>query len=319
MSTFPIRASAVVLALSGIMGCGGGDAPQGQDGAKKLSGRITADGSSTVFPVSEAVAEEFMTESGGSVQVTVAMSGTGGGFKRFCGGEVDIANASRPIKDSEREECTKNGVEFIELPVALDGLAVLVNPANTFVQCLTVAELKKIWEPESQIRNWSQVRAGFPNQPLKLYGPGTNSGTFDYFTESVMGKEDASRSDYTASEDDNVLVTGISGDVNALGYFGYAYYAENRTKMRAVAVDAGQGCVEPTPQTVEGGQYKPLSRPLLIYVKKASLKRPEVAEFVRFYVESAPELVGQVGYIPLSAARYQESMKTYQQALNGGT
>ncbi|HEU0013371.1 MAG TPA: PstS family phosphate ABC transporter substrate-binding protein [Longimicrobium sp.] len=307
------------VALAGVLAAcgGGGDEKEGAGGAANLSGRITADGSSTVFPVTEAVAEEFMTETGGQVQVTVATSGTGGGFKRFCAGEVDVANASRPIKDSEKQACAAAGIEFIELPVALDGLAVLVNPANTFAQCLTTAELKRIWEPESQVRSWAQVRPGFPDQPLKLYGPGTNSGTFDYFTEAVVGKEDASRSDYTASEDDNVLVTGVSGDASALGYFGYAYFAENRQRLKAVQVDGGQGCVEPTPQTIESGQYAPLSRPLLIYVKKASLARPEVKRFVEFYLQTAAEMAAEVGYIPLSAARYQEATATLSQATGG--
>ncbi|HWK89253.1 MAG TPA: PstS family phosphate ABC transporter substrate-binding protein [Longimicrobium sp.] len=306
------------VALAGVLAaCGGGGDEKGGPGGADLSGRITADGSSTVFPVTEAVAEEFMTETGGGVQVTVATSGTGGGFKRFCSGETDISNASRPIKDSEKQQCAAAGVEFVELPVALDGLAVLVNPANTFVPCLTTAELKRIWEPESTVRTWAQVRPGFPDRPLKLYGPGTNSGTFDYFTEAVVGKEDASRSDYTASEDDNVLVQGVSGDADALGYFGYAYFAENRARLKAIPVDAGKGCVEPNAQTIESGQYAPLSRPLLIYVKKASLARPEVRRFVEFYLQSAPELATEVGYIPLSAARSQAAAATLRQALDG--
>jgi len=295
-----------------LAGCGGG-----AEGS--LSGSIQVDGSSTVFPITEAVAEEFMTETGGRVRVSVGMSGTGGGFKRFCAGETDISNASRPIKESEVEQCRAAGVEPVELPVATDGLAVLVNPANDFVQCLTVDELKKIWQPGSTVKSWSEVRAGFPNRPLKLYGPGTNSGTFDYFTEAVMGKEDASRADYTASEDDNVLVQGVSGDPNALGYFGYAYVAENQGKLKTVAVDAGQGCVQPTPQTIESGQYKPLSRPIFIYVKKASLQRPEVREFIDFYLRSAPELVPQTGYIPLGQAGYQQSRQKFEQAANGTT
>ena len=299
-----------------LAACGGGEGGAGQGGA---AGAISADGSSTVFPITEAVAEEFMAETGGKVRVSVGMSGTGGGFKRFCAGETDISNASRPIKESEMEQCRAAGVEPVELAVASDGLAVVVNPANNFVQCLTVEELKKIWQPGSTVKSWSDIRAGFPNQPLKLYGPGTNSGTFDYFTEAVMGKEDASRADYTASEDDNVLVQGVSGDPSALGYFGYAYVAENQGKLKTVAVDAGQGCVQPTPQTVESGQYKPLSRPIFIYVKKASLQRPEVRQFVDFYLQSAPELVPQTGYIPLGQAGYQQSRQKFEQAANGTT
>lgn len=304
------------VTAAAVAACGGNDAQRGQEGS--LSGRITADGSSTVFPVTEAVAEEFMQGAGQGVQVTVASSGTGGGFKRFCSGEVDIANASRPIKDEEKALCAQAGIEFVELPVATDGLAVVVNTANTFVQCLTVDELKRIWQPESTVRTWADVRQGFPATPIKLYGPGTNSGTFDYFTKEIVGEEDASRSDYTASEDDNVLVQGVSGDQGSLGYFGYAYYAENRQQLRALGVDAGQGCIEPNPQTIESGQYAPLSRPLLIYVKKAALQRPEVQAFVRFYLESAPQLSAQVGYVPLSAPAYQQATQTFQQASNGG-
>ncbi len=303
-----------------VAACGGGGDKGGQGGGAEgnLSGSIQADGSSTVFPITEAVAEEFMAETGGNVRVSVGMSGTGGGFKRFCAGETDISNASRAIKDSELQQCRAAGVEPIELPVATDGLAVVVNPANNFVQCLTVDELKKIWQPGSTVKSWSDVRPGFPNQPIKLYGPGTNSGTFDYFTEAVMGEEDASRADYTASEDDNVLVQGVSGDPNALGYFGYAYVAENQGKLKTVAIDAGQGCVQPTPQTVESGQYKPLSRPIFIYVKKASLQRPEVRQFVDFYLQNAPELVPQTGYIPLGQAGYQQSRQKFEQAAANG-
>ncbi|MDP9348198.1 MAG: PstS family phosphate ABC transporter substrate-binding protein [Gemmatimonadota bacterium] len=308
---------AVVVCGLVLTGCGGGEG--GGAGGGGASGSISADGSSTVFPITEAVAEEYMAETGGKVRVSVAMSGTGGGFKRFCAGETDISNASRAIKDSEVEQCRAAGVEPVELPVATDGLAVVVNPANNFVQCLTVDELKKIWQPGSTVKNWSEVRAGFPNQPLKLYGPGTNSGTFDYFTEAVMGEEDASRADYTASEDDNVLVQGVSGDPNALGYFGYAYVAENQGKLKTVAVDGGQGCVQATPQTVESGQYKPLSRPLFIYVSRKSLQRPEVREFVDFYLQSAPELVPQTGYIPLGQAGYEQSRQKFAQAANGTT
>ncbi len=307
---------AVVVCGLVLAGCGGGEG--GGAGGGGASGSISADGSSTVFPITEAVAEEYMAETGGKVRVSVAMSGTGGGFKRFCAGETDISNASRAIKDSEVEQCRAAGVEPVELPVATDGLAVVVNPANNFVQCLTVDELKKIWQPGSTVKNWSEVRAGFPNQPLKLYGPGTNSGTFDYFTEAVMGEEDASRADYTASEDDNVLVQGVSGDPNALGYFGYAYVAENQGKLKTVAVDGGQGCVQATPQTVESGQYKPLSRPLFIYVSRKSLQRPEVREFVNFYLQSAPELVPQTGYIPLGQAGYQQSRQKLEQAAANG-
>ena len=291
------------LLMGLLVACGGGQ-KAGEEG--QLSGQITIDGSSTVYPISEAVAEEFMAAHEGSVRATVGLSGTGGGFKRFCAGETDISNASRPIKEQEKQACEAAGVDYIEIPVAYDGLTVAVNPRNNFVQCLTVAELKKIWEPGSRVRRWSEVRSGFPNTELKLYGPGTSSGTFDYFTEAVVGKEDASRADYTASEDDNVLVQGVGGDANALGYFGYAYYKENASKLKAVGIDGGNGCVLPTEQNIKNGLYKPLSRPLAIYVKRAALQRPEVKAFVEFYLENAAALVPEVGYVALDAAQYQE-------------
>ena len=308
--TRPARRACVALASALALGaCSGGDRPPEDGGAAagNLTGSITTDGSSTVFPITEAMAEEFMkTENG--VRVTVGQSGTGGGFKRFCAGETDISNASRPIKDTEKDACVQGGVEYVEMEVAYDGLSVIVNPQNTFVPCLTTAELKKIWSPDSKVKNWSDVRAGLPSQPLKLYGPGTNSGTFDYFTEAINGKEDVSRADYTASEDDNVLVQGVAGDQYALGYFGYAYFVENKDKLKLVQVDGGAGCVEPTPETIKNGQYKPLSRPLLIYVNQKALARPEVQSFIRFYNEHAAELIPSVGYVQLDAAKYQENL-----------
>ncbi|MDP3063719.1 MAG: PstS family phosphate ABC transporter substrate-binding protein [Chloroflexota bacterium] len=275
----------------------------------KLSGTIEIDGSSTVFPITQAVAEEFSKVQPG-VRVNVGISGTGGGFKRFTVGEIDISDASRPISASEVAAAQKNGIEYIELEVAIDGLSVMVNPQNDFVSCLTVSELKKIWAPGSTVKNWKDVRAGFPDRPLVLYGPDTDSGTFDYFTEEIMGKAKASRADYTASADDNVLVQGINGDRNSLGYFGYAYYVENPGKLKLVAVDQekGKGCVTPTPETIENGTYTPLARPLYIYVSKKSLARPEMKEFVKFYLENAPKLVKEVGYIPLPVAKYQEGL-----------
>lgn len=303
-----------------ISACGGGDAAEeGQpaEGGQQVSGTIEVDGSSTVFPITEAMAEEYGRSTDGGVRVTVGMSGTGGGFKRFCAGETQISNASRPIKQEEKDLCAQNNVEFIELPVAIDGLAVVVHPQNTAVECLTVAELKKMWEPGSTVKTWADVRAGLPADQIKLYGPGTNSGTFDYFTEAVMGKEDASRGDYSASEDDNVLVQGVAGDRAALGYFGYAYYQENRGKLKAVQVDGGSGCVAPTAETVASGQYKPLSRPLMIYVNKAALARPEVQGFVKFYIENAAELVPAVGYVARPAADYQADLQAITQAAGG--
>jgi phosphate transport system substrate-binding protein len=312
-----IRITSVLLALA-VAACGdsgAGDANGGEPASElaNLTGTIEMDGSSTVYPISEAVAEEFGRENGGKVQVTVAQSGTGGGFKRFCAGETPISNASRPIKDSEKTLCQQNGVDPVELQVAIDGLAVVVHPENTVVQCLTVAELKQLWEPGSKLARWSEVRAGLPNQPIKLYGPGTNSGTFDYFTEAVVGEAGASRGDYTASEDDNVLVQGVRGDRNALGYFGFAYYQENQGQLKAIGVDNGAGCVQPSVETVKSGQYAPLSRPLFIYVNRAALQRPEVAAFARYYLENAPTLVTEVGYVPLDAAKYQEVMNQLPQ------
>jgi phosphate transport system substrate-binding protein len=303
----------IALPLIALMTACGGDGGNA-DGEGGLSGTIEADGSSTVFPITAAVAEEFGPTTGGAVQVTVGFSGTGGGFKRFCAGETAISNASRPIKDSELAQCAQNGVEPVEFQVAIDGLAVAVNPENTFVQCLTVEELKKIWGVGSQLSRWSEVRAGFPDQPIKLYGPGTNSGTFDYFTEVIGGEAGASRGDYTASEDDNVLVQGVAGDRSALGYFGYAYYIENQDKLRAIGVDGGNGCVLPTPETVKSGQYAPLSRPLFIYVSRSALQRPEVAAFLRFYMENAAELVPAVGYIPVDPAQYQQNLSQLPQS-----
>jgi phosphate transport system substrate-binding protein len=296
-------------------GCGKGNPDGGKDGgnpaAASLSGTIKVDGSSTVFPISEAVAEEF-GKTYKKVRVTVGISGTGGGFKKFVAGETDISDASRPIKGVESEAAAKNKIEFIEIPVAYDGLSVMVNPRNGFVDYLTTAELKKIWQPGSTIKNWSEVRSGFPDKPIKLYGAGTDSGTFDYFTEAICGKERASRPDYTGSEDDNALVVGIAGDEGALGYFGYAYYVENKAKLKLVAVDGGNGPVLPTEATINNGTYKPLSRPIFIYVSRKAADRPEVQEFVKFYLASAPRLVKQVGYIPLPQSVYDAALKRFE-------
>jgi phosphate transport system substrate-binding protein len=280
-------------------------------GAATAQQRIIAiDGSSTVFPITEAMAEEFQKANQG-VKVTVGIGGTGGGFKKFCRGEIDISDASRPIRDVEREECKRNSVEFIELPIALDALTVMVNPRNDWVKEMTVAELKKIWEPEAQgkITNWKQVRDSFPDRPLKLYGAGVDSGTYDYFTAAIVGKEHSSRGDFTASEDDNVLVQGISGDVNALGFFGLAYYLENKSRLRAVAIKmkADTKAVEPSIETARDGTYQPLSRPIFIYVSRKSVEtRPEVQKFVEFYLDkkNALKLVKEVGYVPLPDKAY---------------
>jgi phosphate transport system substrate-binding protein len=262
---------------------------------------IQIDGSSTVFPVTEAVAEEFQKAKKGKVKVTVGISGTGGGFKKFCRAETDISDASRPILKQEMEACKSAGVEYIELPVAFDALTVMVNPKNDWASSMSVAELKKVWEPAAQgkITNWNQVRSSWPNAPLKLFGAGADSGTFDYFTEAITGKAKSSRGDFTASEDDNVLVQGISNDRNALGFFGYAYYAENQSKLKAVAIDNGKGPVAPSEKTVLDGTYQPLSRPIYIYVSKKATEKPEVREFVEFYLKNAPKLVKEVKYVPL--------------------
>ena len=264
---------------------------------------IQIDGSSTVFPVTQAVAEEFRKEHS-DVQVNVAVSGTGGGFKRFTVGETDISNASRPIKDSEREAAASNGIEFIEMRVGTDGLSVMVNTENDFVDCLTVAELNEVWKPGSTINNWQDVRAGFPDQRLRLYGPDTDSGTFDYFTEEINGDAQVSRADYTASADDNVLVQGIAGDRGSLGYFGYAYYQENKGSLKVIGIDDGDGCVVPESLTIEDGSYKPLSRPLFIYVNVASLQKPEVLAFVEYYMDNGYQLTGEEGYVPVERSIY---------------
>lgn len=268
---------------------------------------VQIDGSSTVYPITEAVAEEFQNAKKGSVKVTVGISGTGGGFKKFCRGETDISDASRPILKKEMDLCKKNGIQYIELPIAYDGLAVMVNPKNTWVKSMTVAELKKIWEPGAQgkITKWNQVNPKWPDAPIKLYGPGADSGTFDYFTEAIVGKSKSSRGDYTASEDDNVLVQGIAGDKNALGYFGYAYYAENKKKLKVLAIDGGKGPVLPSEKTVKDGTYQPLSRPIFIYVnKKSGTANPNVKAFVEFYIKHAKILVKQVKYVPLPDKAY---------------
>ncbi|MGH7767762.1 MAG: PstS family phosphate ABC transporter substrate-binding protein [Candidatus Binatia bacterium] len=275
---------------------------------------VQIDGSSTVFPVTEAVAEEFQKAKKGKVKVTVGISGTGGGFKKFCRGETDISDASRPILKQEMEACKGAGVEYIELPVAFDALTVMVHPKNDWAGTMTVAELKKIWEPAAQakITNWNQVRPNWPNAPLKLFGAGADSGTFDYFTEAITGKAKSSRGDFTASEDDNVLVQGIANDKNALGFFGYAYYAENKDKLKAVAVDNGKGGVVPSEKTVLDGSYQPLSRPIYIYVSKKSADKPEIREFVEFYMKQAPTLVKQVKYVPLPNKVYGLGLTRFQ-------
>ena len=302
MGLLPLMMSALLIACSG------------EEESSGLSGTVEIDGSSTVFPISEAVAEEF-NKIHPSVRVNVGVSGTGGGFKRFTVGETDISDASRAISDSEHDVAVANGIEYHELRVGTDGLSVMVSTQNDFLDCLTVGELNKIWDSGSTVNNWNQVRSNFPDRPLRLYGPDTDSGTFDFFTEEINGEAQVSRADYTASADDNVLVQGIGGDRNALGYFGYAYYAENADKIKLVAVDNGDGCVTPTPDTILSGEYKPLTRPLFIYVNKKSLQRPEVRAFVEFYMERGEELTREIGYVPVTAEAYVSNLNM---VANGG-
>lgn len=297
-----IKTAAAVAAL--FVGIGGAQLVQAAPVVK-------IDGSSTVFPVTEAVAEEFQISKKGKVNVTVGISGTGGGFKKFCRGEIDISDASRPILEKEMAACKEAGIEYIELPVAFDALTVVINPKNKFITRLTVAELKKMWEPGAQgtVMTWNQVNPQWPNAPLKLFGPGADSGTFDYFTEAVVGKSKSSRGDFTASEDDNVLVQGVSRDVNALGYFGYAYYIENQDKLKAVPIvnEKGQP-VAPSMEAVLKGSYTPLARPIFIYVSTKSLAKPEVKEFVEFYMKNATTLAAEVKYVPLPPSAYTTAL-----------
>ncbi len=307
--------ASITLLTAGLAACGGtsdsGDSgSSGGEAASDLSGLIAVDGSSTVFPITEAMAEEFQIANP-DVKVTVGVSGTGGGFKKFCAGETDISDASRPIKEKEIKLCEEAGIEFIEVPVAYDALSVVVNKENDWAKCLTTDELKKLWEPEAKgkITSWSQVRDGFPDKDLSFYSPGTDSGTFDYFTEAINGDGGAIREDLTPSEDDNVLVQGVQGDEGAIGYFGYAYYAENKDGINVVAIDnsadEGENCVEPSLETVESSTFVPLARPIFIYVKKAALDKPEVKAFVEFYMDASNKsYVADTGYIPLTDNLY---------------
>lgn len=309
-----------VLAQDSTPGAGGEiptyEAPQN---VGEIEGTIEVDGSSTVGPITEAVAEEF-ADVAENVGVTVGISGTGGGFERFCTGETDISDASRPISQDETLKCAENGIEYYQLTVAIDGITIVVNPENEFLECISVDSLAAIWGPDPEITNWNQVNPDFPDQPITLYGPGPDSGTFDFFTEAIVGEEGASRTDYTASEDDNVLVQGVAGDPNGLGYFGYAYYEENQDVLRAVAVsESGDltDCVEPSPETIGDYSYTPLSRPIFIYVKAESLERPEVQEFVKFYLMTVNDLIADVGYVRLPADTILEDLDKIDAAIAG--
>ncbi|MEV1321488.1 PstS family phosphate ABC transporter substrate-binding protein [Micromonospora arborensis] len=310
-------ASVALVLTVGLAACGGdNDGGTGTGAAAELSGDVKVDGSSTVGPLSKAAAELFADEQA-KVNVTVGISGTGGGFKKFCNGETDISDASRPIKDTEKAECEKNGVKFVELIVANDALSVVASKDNTFADCLTVPQLKAIWEPGSKVNNWNQVDPKFPNEPLKLFGAGTDSGTFDYWTAAINGKEKAHRTDYTPTEDDNVTVQGVSGSKGGLGYFGFTYYEENANKLKLLKVDGGAGCVEPSVATAQDGSYKPLSRPLFIYVSDKGIAKEQVKAFVDFYIKSIDEVVKEAKYVPLTAAQ-KETLKSEFATLTKG-
>ena len=298
----------LAVAVTGIAGLFG-DSLQADSPAL-----VKVDGSSTVFPITEGVAEEFQAAQRGTVRVTVGISGTGGGFKKFCRAETDVQDASRPILASEMEACRKNGVRFYELPIAFDAITLVVSRQNTWATSVTLDELKKMWEPsaQSKVTKWNQIRATWPDSPLKLFGAGADSGTFDYFTEAIVGKPKASRGDYTASEDDNTLVQGISSDKNAMGYVPLAYFEPNQQRLKAVAVDAGKGPILPSRQTVENGTYAPLARPVFIYVNARSAQRPEVKQFVEFYLGNAATLAAQAKYVPLPVPAYATALEHFK-------
>jgi phosphate transport system substrate-binding protein len=304
--TYRVAATAVTLAAClSLAACGGADAGESSSSSggsgEALSGTVNIDGSSTVFPLAEAAAELFQEEQP-DVRVTVGQSGTGGGFQKFCSGETDISNASRPIDDEEIAACESGGVSYQDLQVANDALTVVVNAENDWATCLTVDQLKAIWAPGSTVSNWNQVDPSFPDEPLQLFGPGTDSGTFDYFTDEINGEEGASRTDYSPSEDDNVTVQGVTGSVGALGYFGYTYFEENQDALKAVEIDSGEGCVAPSAQTAQDGSYTPLSRPLFIYPSGEAMEsKPEVAAFVEYVVENNQLIAEEALFIPLNS------------------
>jgi phosphate transport system substrate-binding protein len=298
-------ATAVALLTIVAAGCGGGD-----DGS---SGVITADGSSTVGPFVTSAAGDFKDEAG--VDVTVGISGTGGGFERFCAGETDLSNASRPIGEDEIALCEEAGVEYVEFRVATDALTNVVNVQNDWATCLTVEQLNAIWKPGSKVDNWNQVDPSFPDVALKLYGAGTDSGTFDYFTDVINGEEGASRSNYSATEDDNVTVQGVAGDRGALGYFGFSYYEQNQDTLKALQVDGGSGCVAPSVETAQNDTYTPLSRPLFVYVKQSSFdSKPDVRDFIRYMFESNETIATEALFVPLNQEQIDEGLATLEEA-----
>lgn len=312
------RTLAAFAVLATLTACGGDSGHDAGASTSMLQGKVQIDGSSTVFPITEAVAEEF-GHMHGRVRVTVGVSGTGGGMKKFSNGETDITGASRPIKSSEVEACASANIEFVELPVAYDGLAVVVNKDNSFVKTMTVDELNAMWKAGSTAKTWKDIRSSWPDREFRLYAPGQDSGTFDYFTETVNGKSGNCRPDATFSEDDNVLVTGIAGDPDGIGFFGYAYYYENQDKLNVVGIDAGKGAVKPDLKTIESGVYAPLSRPLFIYVSKKAAQRPEVDAFVDYYLGTGRQLAEEVGYVPLPEAAAAAARKRYDNLVVGTT
>jgi phosphate transport system substrate-binding protein len=310
--------TAAVAGLSAVLVACGGNAgnPGSGGGGSQLSGSIKVDGSSTVAPLTTAASELFAEEQP-RVQVAVGTSGTGGGFEKFCNGETDISDASRPIKDEEKAACQQKGVTYEEFAIANDALTVVVNKENTWAKCLTVDQLRKVWAPGSKVKSWKEIDPAFPDEPLKLFGPGTDSGTFDYFTEAINGEEGKSRTDYQPSEDDNVIIQGVTGSKGGLGYFGFSYFEENADKLTAVQIDGGDGCVAPSAQTAQDGSYAPLSRPLFIYPKAATLKRPEVKAFVEYYVANHAEIAKQAKFVPLNPeqdAKLKAALQKLQQA-----
>jgi phosphate transport system substrate-binding protein len=296
----PLLAAAVAVALA-TAACGGGDDNAGGGGTEKeLSGEVIADGSSTVGPLTSSAAEGYK-DNQPKVNVKVTISGTGGGFTKFCNGETDIQNASRPISDKEKQACEAKGIQYTQLIMANDALSVVVNKANTWADCLTVAQLKSVWDQGSKVNSWNQIDPKFPNEPLKLFGAGTDSGTFDFFSEVINGKSKQHRTDYTPSEDDNIIVQGVEGSKGGMGYFGFTYFEENEAKLKALKVDGGNGCVAPSVADAQSGKYKPLARPLYVYVKKESMKKEQVADFMRYYVEKIDEITKEAKFVPLTS------------------